>query len=174
MPFPSPAACGAPNPCWAKLTPLSSSRALQCCGGQGEENQRAPDQDMSRGCGTPWAPHEMWTHCHSSWHSFCKWFQTSNGCCTADILLKPGALQNPALNMSVTSWQWVKTSMWICVSKWSHPTNHISTTECNYHLGVSLFFSYFPFSACFLVVFSSICDYSIFNLPMSFHKISSV
>lgn len=152
-------------------SPAAESLTVQCCGGQGEENQRSPDQDMSRVCHPLGAPE----NCHSLWHSFCKWFQTSNRYCTAEILLKPGALQHPALNpecdfMAVNQGQHVNLS----VSKRSRPTNHTSTTECNDLLGVSLFFSYFPFPACFLVVFSSICDYSIFNLPVSFHKISSM
>lgn len=152
-------------------SPAAEPFTVQCCGGQGEENQWSPDQDTSRVCHPLGAPE----NCHSLWHSFCKWFQTSNRYCTAEMLLKPGALQHPALNpecdfMAVNQGQHVNLS----VSKRSRPTNHTLTTECNDLLGVSLFFSYFPFPACFLVVFSSICDYSIFNLPVSFHKISSM
>lgn len=156
------------------LPPAAEPFMVHCCGGQGQENQWSPDQDLTRGW-HPWMPHEMWAHCHSLWHSLCKWFWASNHCCPAEILLKPGALQSPASNPECNFMQWIKASMWISVyQSGGAPLTRHRPLNAMILLGCHFFFSYFPFPACFLVVFSSICDYSVFNLPVSFHKISSM
>lgn len=148
MPFPSPAACGAPNPCWARLTPLTSSRAFHGVVAKGKKSRAGCEQS---------APRDVNTLTAHGTHS-ANGFSQAMAAGTAEILLKPGALQGPALIpecsfMAVNQGQPVNLS----ASKWSCPSNHTSTTECNDPLGVSLFFSYFPFPACFLVIFSSVC-----------------